>query len=352
MKPNFYTRTHKILRYLAIAVALWYGGWMVTALFFGFPIPRGTKIDPDYNSYYKNIRGVYYISVDHPLTLITHGHFGYLHDVDLNTFTVLSDSWAKDASHVWHGDKVLEMADIATFHVDSSGLPKDKSHIYVHDDDYSNAMRPSSADIDPETAEYFVKGFFNLNYIRDKYNVYLDEKRLDVDRNSFTQIGRSHWYVDKDFVYTLVYDHPQQRWTLTTTDSLRTPIDTINSGCRYLRNGCNIIYNDSVILKGIDVKRFEEIGLDKCIVNDLLLLNGQQMLKDSLDVSIAKFYFYGHIAADNRKVYYNRKRLHDIDAPTFRRINDETFEDKNYIYTLKDRAWAQDDPFERKKKHP
>lgn len=155
-----------------------------------------------------------------------------------------------------------------------------------------------------------------------------------------------------DFVYTLVYDPPQQRWTLTTIDSLRYPIDTINSGCRYLRNGCNIIYNDSVILKGIDVKRFEEIGLDKCIVNDLLLINGQQMLKDSLDVSIAKFYFYGHIAADNRNVYYNRKRLHDIDAPTFRPIDDKTFEDKNYIYTIKNKAWAQDDPFERKKKHP
>ena len=84
-------------------------------------------------------------------------------------------------------------------------------------------MRPSSADIDPESAEYFVKGFFNHNYIRDKDYVYLDERRLDVDRNSFEQIGRSDWYVDKDFLYTSVYDHPQQRWTLTTTDSLRSP---------------------------------------------------------------------------------------------------------------------------------
>lgn len=91
MKPNFYTRTHKILRYLAIAVALWYGGWMVTALFFGFPIPRGTKIDPDYNSYYKNIRGVYDIDAPtfRPIDDKTFEDKNYI-------YTIKNNAWAQD----------------------------------------------------------------------------------------------------------------------------------------------------------------------------------------------------------------------------------------------------------------
>ena len=49
-------------------------------LFFGFPIPRGSKIDSNYYTYYKNIFGIYYISVEHAPALINHGSWGYLDD--------------------------------------------------------------------------------------------------------------------------------------------------------------------------------------------------------------------------------------------------------------------------------
>lgn len=73
-------------------------------------------------------------------------------------------------------------------------------------------------------------------------------------------------------------------------------------------------------------------------------------MKDSLNVSEAKFYFYGHIAADKNHVFYSRKQLNDIDAATFRQIEDEIFEDKDFIYTIKENVWREKYPFDRKKK--
>lgn len=62
------------------------------------------------------------------------------------------------------------------------------------------------------------------------------------------------------------------------------------------------------------------------------------------------FYFYGHIAVDNDNVFYAHNRLDDIDAATFRQIDNNTFEDKDFIYTIKERAWGEDYPFVKKKK--
>ena len=65
----------------------------------------------------------------------------------------------------------------------------------------------------------------------------------------------------------------------------------------------------------------------------MLFNNGNRILKDSLNVSEAKFYFYGHIATDKNHVFYSRKQRNDIDAASFHQIDDEIFEDKYYIYT-------------------
>ena len=108
-----------------------------------------------------------------------------------------------------------------------------------------------------------------------------------------------------------------------------------------------------VILYGfrdIDIRRFEEIGVGKYLVNDMLFLNGEPFLKDSLDVKNATFYFYGRIATDKHHVFFDRKQLDDINAATFRQISDEVFEDRNYIYTIKENSWKEEYPFDKKRK--
>ena len=49
----------------------------------------------------------------------------------------------------------------------------------------------------------------------------------------------------------------------------------------------------------------------------MLFNNGNHILKDSLNVSEAKFYFHGHIAIDKKHVFYYDKQLNGIDAGIF-----------------------------------
>ena len=202
------------------------------------------------------------------------------------------------------------------------------------------------------SAEHFVyKGDGqDWTWIRDKDFVYHDETKLDVDRNTFAPLGETHWWTDKDCIYMDSWNSSLNKWEVIKVDSLQSPIDTLNAGSHYLRNGRNIIYLANVIVKDIEVYRFEEVGLSKCIVNDMLFNNGNRILKDSLNVSEAKFYFYGHIATDKNHVFYSRKQLNDIDAASFHQIDDEIFEDKYYIYTIKENVWREEYPFERKRK--
>ena len=81
-----------------------------------------------------------------------------------------------------------------------------------------------------------------------------------------------------------------------------------------------------------------------------MIENGTWILKDSLRVPEAEFYFYGHIAADKNRVFFCRKPLNDIDAATFRQRDYETFEDRNFIYTIKENVWREVYPFDRKRK--
>lgn len=319
-------------------------------LFFGFPIPRGSKIDSNYYTYYKNIFGIYYISVEHAPALINHGSWGYLDDADMQTFMVLGEGWAKDANHVWHDDEIVKNTDVKSFHINEHGVAMDKNRVYIHDssndEDY---IRPSHSGIDVETAEYFVYrlGALQDEWMRDKDFVYHNDRRIDVDRNSFEIYGED-WFVDKDFLYKTLYNDLTRKWDLHRIDSLQQPIE---AGYQYFRNGRNIIYGDSIILKDIDVQRFEEIGVGKYRGNDMLFLWGKPFLKDSLDVENARFYYHGHLATDNKNVYYVRKLLDDIDASTFRQIDNGTFEDKDYIYTIKEKAWGEEYPFVKKKKN-
>ena len=345
MKRQGASKSSKIAIVIASLIGLYFG----MLLFFGFPIPRGSKVDRNYYTYYKNIFGIYYISVENAPALFNHGSWGYLDDVDEQTFRVLGNGWAKDANHVWHNDKIVRNTDVNSFHINQYGVAVDKNKVYIrdssNDEDY---ISPSHSGIDVETAEYFIYrlGALKDEWMRDKDFVYHYDKRIDVDRNSFEIYGED-WFIDKNFLYKTIYNDVTRKWDLHRIDSLQMPIE---ASYHYFRNGRNIISYDSIILKDIDVQRFEEIGVGKYRINNMLFLWGKPFLKDSLDVENARFYFHGHIAADNENVYYIRKLLDDVDASTFRQTDNDTFEDKNYIYTIKEKAWGEAYPFIKKKK--
>ncbi|MDE6017316.1 MAG: DKNYY domain-containing protein [Muribaculaceae bacterium] len=347
MKINKTTIGLTVVIGIAIIIAL----YVLMCILGGFPIPRGNKVNNNYYTYYKNIFGIYYISVENAPALFNHGSWGYLEDVDNQTFKVLGEGWAKDNNHVWRRDQPVKNVDVRSFHINEHGVAIDKNRVYLHDfltTTGNTFIRPSHSGIDVETAEYFIYRLGDLQdeWMRDKDFVYHYDKRINVDRNSFEIYGED-WFIDKDFLYKTLYNNVTKKWDLHRIDSLQKPIE---AGYHYFRNGRNIIYYDSIILKDIDVQRFEEIGVGKYRINNMLFLFGKPFLKDSLNVENARFYFYGHIAADNENVYYTHKLLDDIDASTFRQIDDETFEDKSYIYTIKKNAWRETYPFVKKKK--
>lgn len=297
MKKQKLKKSSKIVTIIASI----FGLCVFVSLYLVLPIPRGSKVNSDYYTYYKNVRGIYYISVEHSLNLINHGRWGYLKDVDESTFTVLDDQWAKDATHVWFGNKLIENVDAKTFHINASGVAVDKDNVYIVDylssGSCSPYISPSHSGIDVETAEYFVYrlGSRQDEWMRDKDYVYLYDKRTDVDRNSFRIIGED-WFIDKNYVYLTVYNYKTKAWDLCRIDSLQHPIEP---GYCYFRNGRNVIYGDSVIVRDIDIQRFEEIGVGKYLVNDMLFLNGEPFLKDSLDVKMPHFIFTGALQPTN-----------------------------------------------------
>ena len=331
----------KVIKFIVALYFLAIIFYLSAIILFTFPTPRGHRVNSKYFTYYKSIRGIYYISVRNSLQLLECGTFSYLTDADEKTFVVLNEEWAKDKEHVWHMEEEISGVDVASFHIDKSGLAKDRYHVFI---DYG----PSSCGIDVNSAEYFMGD--DTRWMRDKYNVYFEETRVDVDRNTIKRLGNSYWYIDKNKVFTEAYSSAGECWRLIEVDSLQHPIDTLESGSPYLRNGRNIIYHGDIILKDIEVTRFEYIGVSKCVVNDMLFLDGKQILKDSLNVNDAKFYFYGHISADKHHVFYGQTQLNGIDAATFHQTGKETFEDRLYTYKIKDNSWAEDDPFVRTKK--
>lgn len=322
--------------------------YIMAPILSGIPLAKGNKVDPRFDTYYKNYKGIYYLSTTNPFIMMEVGvHWAYLEDVDEDSFVVFSNSWAKDATHVWLRGKVLDYIDVETFHVNETGVPVDKDNVYV----YGNySYIPSRSGIDPATAEYFVDslGLLETHWMRDKDYVYYNEERVDVDRKSFAKL-KTDWFVDKNFIYVMGNDSNNVR-TLLRVDSTQYPIDTISKGSYYLRNGRNVLYGDRIIVKDADIERIETVGSFKCIINNMLFDYGEQILKDELNVDKAKFYLYGHIAVDGDNVFYEKERLDDIDASSFRQIDDDTFEDNDYIYIVKHNVKENKYPFEKRRK--
>lgn len=328
-----------------------YGFMMMLGLLMGFPVPRGSKVDKRYYTYYQNYKGIYYISIENAFFLYNHGSWGYLEDADKDSFKVLASSWTMDKNHVWNCENIVEGADIETFRINESGVPVDRNNVYVWNEDYE--LVASQSGIDPKTAEYFISrnDFAYHDWLRDKDNVYYRDNKVDVDRGTFSKFDND-LYVDKDFLYTTRYNRDvPEKWDFIRLDSLQEPLVKANKGKDYIRNGRNIIYASEIILKDVDVQRFEVVSYSICAVNDTLFHNGKPFLKDSINVPEARFYGYG-VIADNENVFWCSQRLDDIDAATFKKINDETFEDKDYIYTVKDtyRIWEENYPFDKRSK--
>jgi hypothetical protein len=282
----------------------------------------GIQIDPKSKNYYRNRKGIYYSPLNNWLEV----QQTYLHDVDAETFVVLADHFAKDKYKAYFEGSEIKDVDVASFYVDPSGLPKDKYHVYIYDDKISNC-RPAKCDIDLVTAEHppFLNRFM---WLRDKDHYYLDEQRLDIDRNNFHEFGRG-WYVDEYQIYDMRWDSQKKNYVLNVVDTIQTPLEIIQD-TYYLRNGRNIICVGKVVVRNLDIHTIKQISDLTCAVNDMIIYQGKIRLKDTVDVSTLQE--VNMFLKDKNHVYYRFEILDQLDAPTFKHVKKDIYEDKNGRY--------------------
>ncbi len=116
-------------------------------------------------------------------------------NVDLNTFKILNDKYAKDGKSVYFlGNKSFEDVDIKTFEVLPNNYSKDKNNVYRPNNEWIRKINGAN----PKTIKVL-----SQYYSKDDKNVFYDsDKILNADVNSFVVLEGDHSHAkDKNSVY-------------------------------------------------------------------------------------------------------------------------------------------------------
>ena len=118
-----------------------------------------------------------------------------IENVDLNTFKILNDKYAKDDKSVYFsGNKSFEDIDSKTFEVLPNYYSKDKNNVYRPINEWIHKINGAN----PKTIKVL-----NEFYSKDDKNVYYDSDKIsNADVNSFVVLEADHSYAkDKNAVY-------------------------------------------------------------------------------------------------------------------------------------------------------
>ena len=136
----------------------------------------GERLKLDYN-YAKDDKNIYYMGK-------------IIEGADVNTFETISYEYAKDSKNVYYDGKIIKEADSKSFLIipnNVSGFYRsmDYSYVYVKDD-YRVYLHGEVL----EGADSLSFQKMGGNIARDKFNIYLDNKKLkNIDVETFEYIG-------------------------------------------------------------------------------------------------------------------------------------------------------------------
>ena len=225
-------------------------------------------------------------------------------NVDLGTFKVLNDKYAKDVKNVYFsGNKSFEDVDAGTFEVLPADYSKDKNNVYSPENGW--IQRVNSAN--PKTIKVL-----NQFYLKDDKNVFFnDEKILGADANSFIALDKENGYAkDKNSVY---YFGQKVEGANAKT------FEVISDG-EYSKDDKNV-YASGEIIKGADPKTFREFpetsySRDK---NNLYYYYGEDKFLGKIDEN--KFEFLDDfIIRNGNEIYFYGNKLKLKDAKKFKLI--------------------------------
>ena len=225
-------------------------------------------------------------------------------NVDLGTFKVLNDKYAKDVKNVYFsGNKSFEDVDAGTFEVLPEDYSKDKNNVYSPENGWIQRVNGAN----PKTIKVL-----NQFYLKDDKNVFFnDEKILGADANSFIALDKENGYAkDKNSVY---YFGQKVEGADPKT------FEVISDG-EYSKDDKNV-YASGEIIKGADPKTFREFpetsySRDK---NNLYYYYGEDKFLGKIDEN--KFEFLDDfIIRNGNEIYFYGNKLKLKDAKKFKLI--------------------------------
>ena len=225
-------------------------------------------------------------------------------NVDLGTFKVLNDKYAKDVKNVYFsGNKSFEDVDAGTFEVLPADYSKDKNNVYSPENGWIQRVNGAN----PKTIKVL-----NQFYLKDDKNVFFnDEKILGADANSFIALDKENGYAkDKNSVY---YFGQKVEGANAKT------FEVISDG-EYSKDDKNV-YASGEVIKGADPETFREFpetsySRDK---NNLYYYFGEDKFLGKIDEN--KFEFLDDfIIRNGNEIYFYGKKLKLKDAKKFKLI--------------------------------
>lgn len=225
-------------------------------------------------------------------------------NVDLGTFKVLNDKYAKDVKNVYFsGNKSFEDVDAGTFEVLPADYSKDKNNVYSPENGWIQRVNGEN----PKTIKVL-----NQFYLKDDKNVFFnDEKILGADANSFIALDKENGYAkDKNSVY---YFGQKVEGANAKT------FEVISDG-EYSKDDKNV-YASGEVIKGADPETFREFpetsySRDK---NNLYYYFGEDKFLGKIFENNFEF-LDDFIIRNGNEIYFYGKKLKLKDAKKFKLI--------------------------------
>ena len=225
-------------------------------------------------------------------------------NVDLGTFKVLNDKYAKDVKNVYFsGNKSFEDVDAGTFEVLPADYSKDKNNVYSPENGWIQRVNGAN----PKTIKVL-----NQFYLKDDKNVFFNDKKiLGADANSFIALDKENGYAkDKNSVY---YFGQKVEGANAKT------FEVISDG-EYSKDDKNV-YASGEIIKGADPKTFREFpetsySRDK---NNLYYYYGEDKFLGKIDENNFEF-LDDFIIRNGNEIYFYGNKLKLKDAKKFKLI--------------------------------
>lgn len=225
-------------------------------------------------------------------------------NVDLGTFKVLNDKYAKDVKNVYFsGNKSFEDVDAGTFEVLPADYSKDKNNVYSLENGWIQRVNGAN----PKTIKVL-----NQFYLKDDKNVFFNDKKiLGADANSFIALDKENGYAkDKNTVY---YFGQKVEGANAKT------FEVISDG-EYSKDDKNV-YVSGEIIKDADPKTFREFpetsySRDK---NNLYYYYGEDKFLGKIDENNFEF-LDDFIIRNGNEIYFYGNKLKLKDAKKFKLI--------------------------------